>query len=50
MSAKTIKRYDHYFPCLPEGKLVSHDIYDIQANISYVTIGRALKRALLPAL
>jgi hypothetical protein len=29
MSAETIKRYDHYFPCLPEEKLVSHGIYDI---------------------
>lgn len=34
-----LKRYDHDFPHLAEGKLVPHGIYDLQANTGFVTIG-----------
>jgi hypothetical protein len=36
---KPLKRYDHDFPYLAEGKLVPHGIYDINANEGFVTIG-----------
>jgi len=34
-----LKRFDHDFPHLAEGKLVPHGIYDLQANTGFVTIG-----------
>jgi hypothetical protein len=37
MSTETIKRYDHDFPYLTEGKLVAHGIDDLQVNTGFVT-------------
>jgi hypothetical protein len=34
-----LKRYDHDFPYLAEGKLVTHGSYDIKAKEGFVTIG-----------
>lgn len=34
-----LKRFDHDFPHLAEGKVVPHGIYDLQSNKGFVTIG-----------
>jgi hypothetical protein len=39
VGGEPLKRYDHDFPYLAEGKLVPHGIYDLKANTGYVTIG-----------
>jgi len=38
-NGEPLKRYDHDFPYLAEGKLVPHGIYDLHANTGFVTIG-----------
>jgi hypothetical protein len=38
-NGEPLKRYDHDFPYLAEGKLVPHGIYDLHANPGFVTIG-----------
>jgi hypothetical protein len=38
-NGESLKRYDHDFPYLAEGKLVPHGIYDLHANTGFVTIG-----------
>jgi hypothetical protein len=38
-NGEPLKRYDHDFPYLAEGKLVPHGIYDLHPNPGFVTIG-----------
>jgi hypothetical protein len=40
-----LKRYDHDFPCLADGKVVPHGIYDLQANRGFVTLGTSAETA-----
>jgi hypothetical protein len=36
---KPLKRFDHDFPHLAEGKVVPHGIYDLEDNSGFVTVG-----------
>jgi Rhodopirellula transposase DDE domain len=36
---QALKRFDHDFPYLAEGKVVPHGIYDLQNNSGFLTIG-----------
>lgn len=40
-----IKVYDHDYSHLSEGKVIPHGIYDMQANIGYISIGNSRETA-----
>ena len=40
-----LKRFDHDFPHLAEGKVVPHGIYEQQANSGFVTLGSSAETA-----
>lgn len=42
---QAIKVYDHDYSNLAEGKVIPHGIYDIQANIGYISIGNDTESA-----
>ena len=42
---KAIKVYDHDYEHLSEAKVIPHGIYDLQANIGYVSIGSSSETA-----
>ncbi len=42
---KALKRFDHDFPYLADGKVVPHGIYDLQANSGFVTLGTSTETA-----
>ena len=44
-SQQAIKVYDHDYDHLSEGKVIPHGIYDLQANIGYVSIGSSAETA-----
>lgn len=40
-----LKRFDHDFPYLADGKVVPHGIYDLQANSGFITLGTSSETA-----
>lgn len=40
---KALKRFDHDFPYLAEGRVVPHGIYDLQNNSGFVTLGTSVE-------
>ena len=44
-SSAPVKVYDHDYDHLAEGKVVPHGIYDMQANIGYISIGSSSETA-----
>lgn len=40
-----LKRFDHDFPYLADGKVIPHGIYDVQANSGFVTLGTSSETA-----
>lgn len=40
-----MKRFDHDFPYLAEGKVTPHGIYDLQANTGFLTLGTSAETA-----
>ena len=42
---ESLKRFDHDFPHLAEGKVVPHGIYELQANSGFVTLGSSAETA-----
>lgn len=40
-----VKRFDHDYPHLAEGKIVPHGIYDLQRNTGHITIGTSAETA-----
>lgn len=41
----SLKRFDHDFPYLADGKVVPHGIYDLQKNSGFITIGTSAETA-----
>lgn len=44
-SQAPIKVYDHDYDYLSEGKVIPHGIFDIQANIGYISVGNSTESA-----
>jgi hypothetical protein len=42
---QALKRYDHDFPYLADGKVIPHGIYDLQNNSGFVTLGTSVETA-----
>jgi hypothetical protein len=39
LEGEPLKRFDHDFPYLADGKVVPHGIFDTQANTGFITLG-----------